>query len=375
MNFRNNSQKNFRNNSQMNMGNNSQKKSSSQRSKKRNSYEYVEVEDEDDFEVEDEEEEDDDEDDNEDDEDEEEDEDNYIKKAENGNVEAKYRLSQMRSKNQNDRKYWFGKAIEAGHEGAERKMASIRERQNAAQMSLRTTWQKNEKFLFTENTILDFVEVVGIRRDNLLYKEEIMVRGLDKRIFTDDLLRKLPCPEYRLYMQNGVVQTNIDYAYIMSKTTDTISAVIFAELGECEEYPKYWTVRLICGTAGTKDARTLLGLYLYALKKIKQPIGILEVAQSYNNLAAYCLYAKFGFEEAYKYKQFIGCKKFTHLPLLNGLSNITEEDIIDITSARLDYENDLCLKKSDKAAQNAYIKNVLLPKWSEAGYNISKFYR
>jgi hypothetical protein len=176
-------------------------------------------------------------------------------------------------------------------------------------------------------------------------------------------------------MENSISKVTIDYAFIKSKTNDRISAIIFAELGECKEYPQYWTVRLICGTAGTKDARTLLGLYLFALKSIGQPIGILEVAQSYNNLAAYCLYAKFGFEEAYMYEDWAGCTAFSSMPLVNNLDTILPQEIIDITTNKSSFDNKLCQQPIVKATQNAHIKNVLLPKWTEAGYNAGRFFR
>jgi hypothetical protein len=219
------------------------------------------------------------------------------------------------------------------------------------------------QFLFANNVVSEYNASVGSR---IFIKTNVMFGATT-------ILDSLPCQEYRHYMQSNVESKTIDYAFMSAN--GRITAIIFAELGECKEYPYFWTVRLICGRKGSGDARTLLGLYLYALKSIGQPVGILEVAGSYKNLGAYCMYAKFGFVEAYRYPDFEGCEKFSNMTMLRGMDDITKEDIVAIVHRKLVLrENKLCKQPINEAAQNARVRTVLLPKWDNAGYNVRGFY-
>jgi hypothetical protein len=56
-------------------------------------------------------------------------------------------------------------------------------------------------------------------------------------------------------------------------------------------------------------------------------------------------------------------------------AHLSEADIIAIVRDKLYYENQLCQKPINKAAQNAHVRNQLLPRWAEAGYNTSTFFK
>ena len=307
----------------------------------------------------------------------------WLEQAKNGNVDAMYTLGSFLDGPRG--KKWLEKAAGLGHRAAKiylgKKRAAAKRVASAAASA--ATWGEDEEILFTKDIIGDFGASVHnshiIHPDNIFFKQELMETKKSKKKELDFILQHLPCQEYLGYMQRSIGKMKLDYAYIMSNSSSRskskISAIIFAQKGECHEYPDIWTVRLICATPGTKDARTLLGLYCFALKTIRQPIGLLEVAKSYNNLQAYCLYAKFRFEEAYNYEGWQGCAKFTHMPLVVNLHYLQIKDIIQIVSGERYFKNKLCDKPIVAEAQTARVKGILLPKWAEIGLNTRKFFK
>jgi len=134
----------------------------------------------------------------------------------------------------------------------------------------------------------------------------------------------------------------MDYAYIVDTKSKKVCAILVAHRGECAKVRdasgfdqtstkpiwNTWTVRIICNRAIPEckgGAHKLLGLYCYALKtKQVQKYGLLEVADSYNNIAAYCSYSKYGFVES-DYT----CEAFEHLQMATDLRKITIKQIID----------------------------------------------
>jgi hypothetical protein len=121
----------------------------------------------------------------------------------------------------------------------------------------------------------------------------------------------------------------MDYAYIVDTKSKKVCAILVAHRGECTTALwNTWTVRIICNRAIPEckgGAHKLLGLYCYALKtKQVQKYGLLEVADSYNNIAAYCSYSKYGFVES-DYT----CEAFEHLQMATDLRKITIKQIID----------------------------------------------
>ena len=151
----------------------------------------------------------------------------------------------------------------------------------------------------------------------------------------------------------------MDYAYIMDTKSKKVCAILVAHRGECAKVwdaassfertstkPLWntWTVRIICNRAIPEckgGAHKLLGLYCYALKtKQVQDYGLLEVADSYNNIAAYCSYSKYGFVES-DYP----CEAFEHLQMATDLRKITIKQIIDtVTTSKAQIEDNKTLR-------------------------------
>ena len=79
-----------------------------------------------------------------------------------------------------------------------------------------------------------------------------------------------------------------------------IKGFIIVERGECKKYLKRYAIKLICSTHN--QGTLLMGLYMHTLlnnNNIDTPdkIGILELADGYNNIPGLCTYHKFGFTE------------------------------------------------------------------------------
>ena len=92
-----------------------------------------------------------------------------------------------------------------------------------------------------------------------------------------------------------------DILYIArSAETDAVGFII-VEMGECAKKPQVVSIRLICtllpGLGSTLMAMYLCSIVLFYRKFPIQvePIGILELANSYINTTGLCLYEKYGF--------------------------------------------------------------------------------
>lgn len=144
-------------------------------------------------------------------------------------------------------------------------------------------------------------------------------KGLDEYLL--DSIEQAHDPRYK------DSDISIDYVYIRD-TRGKVCAILLAHRGECQEVPSWWTVRLICNKQEENCkgmAAKLLGLYTYSLKiKQVQKYGLLEIADNYENIAGYCLYSRFGFEETN-----IKCKTFMWLTLANNIDKITHDQIIE----------------------------------------------
>ena len=182
--------------------------------------------------------------------------------------------------------------------------------------------------------------------------------------------------DFNTYIKNDMRKPNVDYMYIFNRHTQKMTALMVVNRGECGAYPTFWTLQLLCGTQGTKDARCLLGLYCFALKHIGQPIGLLELASNYNNLRAYCLYTKFGFMEPFKTQppfDWQDCDAFSSLPLIAVMDTLSYPDLFAIVHGGRSvlFTNKLC-DNTPRAEQQDYITRVLLPEWRAHKYD--KYY-
>jgi hypothetical protein len=131
-----------------------------------------------------------------------------------------------------------------------------------------------------------------------------------------------------------------DILYISkSAETDAVGFII-VEMGECAKKPQVVSIRLICtllpGLGSTLMAMYLSSIVLFYRKYPRQvePIGILELANSYINTTGLCLYEKYGFrydpelvDECYN----IYGAKYENLPM-STRRNLPLNDGLDLTS-------------------------------------------
>ena len=101
---------------------------------------------------------------------------------------------------------------------------------------------------------------------------------------------------------------NLKYYTIDEKLSNVLGFII-VQKGECELHPEALAISLICTRTSvpTEDepilykwvkSSILLGAYLCMIKLSKyEQLGLLELADGYNNLPGLCAYIKFGFRE------------------------------------------------------------------------------
>jgi len=121
---------------------------------------------------------------------------------------------------------------------------------------------------------------------------------------------------------------------------------IIVEKGKCKQYPEEFCVNLICARAeptykkftGDKRQRVkgalLMGAYLYCLKKQGKQMGILELADGYNNVSGFISYTKMGFavnKRLYGPQCFALCE---NLPMSVSMADTTYEQIIGRASGK-----------------------------------------
>jgi len=122
----------------------------------------------------------------------------------------------------------------------------------------------------------------------------------------------------------------IDYAMIIEDTPrGRMYAILIAQKGECTGKPDIWNVRLVCNRSGERavgfggNASKLIGLFVYALNHGGHDYGMLEVAGGHFNIAAYCAYARYGFQETFMTE----CQEFTdgNLPMFIQMEFIGDD--------------------------------------------------
>ena len=107
-----------------------------------------------------------------------------------------------------------------------------------------------------------------------------------------------------------------------------ISGFIITRLGECRALSEVYSIHLVCVHPGGISGKVLVGAFLYALKQINNPRGILELARGYTTSPAFVAYSKMGFE---KDLTLYGLNCFTDLnvlPMSVNVESMTKEDIL-----------------------------------------------
>lgn len=115
--------------------------------------------------------------------------------------------------------------------------------------------------------------------------------------YIEDIIKNIDNPEYDILFVLNIENTK-------KRVDQSITGFIITEKSECKDKDNLYTdipaLKLICVSSKNKNkyvSRLLVYLYLYSLKQMNHPYGLLELAGSYCNLPGLCLYNKFGFRE------------------------------------------------------------------------------
>jgi len=165
--------------------------------------------------------------------------------------------------------------------------------------------------LFVQSYVEDFKTEANIQDIVLTTPELEKHLGTSLEIPTLREIMKFVCgnkigENYKGTLAETILKSPQDFEMIfvfanaqMDVPNDIIGFLI-AEKGECKKRPNTWCVNLICSKGG--KGKLLLSLYLYSiLKSISNgnnvdPVGLLELAGGYYNIAGFCMYSKLGFE-------------------------------------------------------------------------------
>lgn len=87
-----------------------------------------------------------------------------------------------------------------------------------------------------------------------------------------------------------------------NQLVENILGFILVQRGECSKLPNTYCINLVCSPIGDSRAKgvgsIMMALYLYCVMNnpnVADKIGLLELANSYENIAGLCLYSKYGF--------------------------------------------------------------------------------
>ena len=154
--------------------------------------------------------------------------------------------------------------------------------------------------------------------NNALNHDEMYNDRLNKKIKLQLPLQKPIIPKEKLpLIKSNIRHVNFDILMLLSKNykdlkeynketkLEEILGFIVVEKGECKLHPNAYTINLICTRNTYKGEKVswikssiLLGAYLCMIKSINcEQIGLLELADGYENIPALCAYTKFGFKK------------------------------------------------------------------------------
>jgi len=141
----------------------------------------------------------------------------------------------------------------------------------------------------------------------------------------------------------GYEELNDTIKYPMSSTRlakakmDKVVGFIIVELGECKKHPDAYAVNLICTTSMngySVKAAQLLGAYLFCIKQKREveQIGLLELADGYENIGGFFAYSKMGFDKDVSMGSPDCFQSVYNLAMSVDLTKYSEESIIGFAS-------------------------------------------
>jgi hypothetical protein len=133
----------------------------------------------------------------------------------------------------------------------------------------------------------------------------------------------------------------------LKNKTKHILGFIIVEEGECKKFHDFYAVNLICARSNVEYKKygknaslnrervrgaILLGAYMFCAKKIKQDLGLLELADGYKNIGGFFSYSKMGFVQDISLFGRNCFKDFANLPMSVEIRRYTYDQIINYAS-------------------------------------------
>jgi len=149
-------------------------------------------------------------------------------------------------------------------------------------------------------------------------------------------------------------ETSTTPSVSLKNKTKHILGFVIVEKGECKMKPDDYTINLICSRSKLEykkyglrriakrerlRAAILLGAYMYCAKKRDQDIGLLELADGYNNISGFFSYSKMGFVKDLSLFGRRCFRDYANLPMSVRLDRYTYDNIIDYASGEQKLEN------------------------------------
>jgi hypothetical protein len=199
-----------------------------------------------------------------------------------------------------------------------------------------TSTSKKHNF-FDEKYLKEFDDATDSELYTIVSRDDISedyVNRIPDEMCNDSVLRRYLIDS--IFLNERSKKSKFDFIFLESASGE-ICGVIVCQEGECKEYPKIWSVRIICniGKKCKGGGTFLLGCYMYIIKKRGQPFGLLELSDSIENIAGFCSYSKFGFIPVPEFK----CSEFAdlNLPMVASTNIISFDQIINISNGGDDY--------------------------------------
>lgn len=120
---------------------------------------------------------------------------------------------------------------------------------------------------------------------------------------------------------------------------EKVVGFIIVELGECKSHPDAYAVNLICTAASngcSVKAAQLLGAYLFCIKQMREveQLGLLELADGYENIGGFSAYSKMGFDKNISMGSKDCFRDIRNLSMSVDLNKYSEESIIGFASGK-----------------------------------------
>jgi len=185
-----------------------------------------------------------------------------------------------------------------------------------------------------------------------------------------------------------MLQTICDMAVIVDKRslremsnvalTASVKGFIITQRGECVKFPEVHSVSLICSKSGIPGVGSImLGAYLYMIKANtfnrvlaldNMQIGILDLAQSFYNVKAYCVYNKFGFQYNPNLRLYSECYNpedglYNNLPMVVDVTMWPNDYALALVNQREKLQKDpLCDLRGEEQLIESFIKKLTTAK-------------